>query len=145
MARTQDWYLSRSGAVSGDQAIESIERVGELVVVDPLDLDAVAPPDLFFVRKRLARESLGRGGDAVELGGEEARALAILEALRFVAQSLGFSRQLFRRGKGLRLDLPRQLGRSVVSVDDAIDVPPEPQAEEQIPANDALDRPRVAP
>ena len=38
----------------------------------------------------------------------------------------------------------RQLLRSVVRVDDAVDVSTEPQAEEKIATTDVLDRPRVA-
>jgi hypothetical protein len=55
-----------------------------------------------------------------------------------------FPHQLGRRKRRLGRDLLGELGRPVIRVDDSFDMPAEAQAEQQVPADELVDRPSVS-
>jgi len=86
---------------------------------------AVAPLDLVAVGELLAGEHSGSGPAARHLVAQP----AVVEP---VAERRRVGDELLRRHGLLGIRLLLQLGRAAVGVDEAVDVPPEPEPEQQV-------------
>ena len=96
--------------------------------------NAVAALDLVGVRDVLAREHAGVGSQPADLISEPAAALLVEirgrdDGLR---QGVRVGREIAGIDQRLRGDRGRELGRPVVRVDEAVDVPAEPEPEGQV-------------
>ena len=124
--------------VARQQVFELLVRRAVRRLRSQLWPDAVALLDLVGVREALAREDAGVGAEAVDLIRQPATALRVEPG---GARHVGGERIRLRRQLGgvdgrCGVDGICQLGRTVVGVDEPVDVAPERQPQRQVALDD---------
>ena len=122
----------RERAVTRQRAIDALVRRREVLLGNGIRPNAVAALDLLGPGDRLAGETTRTRLAAEELRAQPGGAPLVAEVEPF-CQRRGLDGQLLRRNERLGLDARGELGRAVVGVDETVDVPPEPQPEQQVP------------
>ena len=124
--------------VARKQVLELLVRLAVRRLGSQLRPDAVALLDLVGVREALAREHAGVGAETVDLIRQPASALRVeLGGARHVGREcIRLRRQLGRVDRRCGVDGLGQLGRSVVGVDEPVDVSPEREPQRQIALDD---------
>ena len=122
-------------ALAGERGVEPLERGGEHRLGRAVRAEAEASLDLVGVAEPLARQPPRERLDAEELVVEPGAPprIELLALPQLPAQRRRVVREHRRRAKLLGGDAVADLGRAEVRVDEAVDVPTEPQAELDVP------------
>ena len=122
----------------GQKLVEPLVCLAVGVFRAQFGADAVAPLDLVGVREPFARERAGVGAEAVHLIAQPSPALRLEVGARrdLGRERVCVGREITGRDRLFGCCRLGELRRAVVGVHEAVDVPPEPQPEGEVPLDE---------